>query len=440
MKPSASQKKSLKEIWDFYCNGGKKLGFAMMTGGGKTLIACHFIDKIKAKKKVLFVMRGQKLTNQTISVFKKHFTNDNVGLIWRNKKQVRPISVASIDTLLSNESLRKRVQEFYDFVIVDEAHQATASQFMEFLEGMNSRSLFLGLSATYGLNNKRAHTFWEKFLIGADGWQLLDEGRVPPLDQYSPPFSYSLDGVTKGSSGDWNSEELFLAVDKDTKLYGDIIKMYEKHGKNRPAIAFCINIKHLIKVKNLFISAGYNVCSFHSKQSGAEKSENNRKLKYFIKSKQSFVIVSVDMLSAGVDIPELEIGLMLRDTESENKFRQQVGRLTRCHPDKNKRVKLLDFTKNSSKYGHVYHMLEPVKKQKEKISKAPPLFRCKVCYFLSPKPFKNCPNCGADKVDDSDKRDFAVKHNEFIELVLIKNSRFKRDEIRDSLDNIANSI
>lgn len=428
-----SQKKAIEDIWEAFCQGRKKVAFAMMTGGGKTLIACEFIKKIKEQKRVLFVMRGEKLTLQNHKIFQSFF-DGGVGKIHRKNKRLAQVSVASIDTILANPSLKKKVQEFYNFVVVDEAHLSTATNYIDFLKGMNDKCLFLGLSATYGLNNKRAHEFWDHFVLGPEGWDLLEEKSIPPLEVYMPKTRFDLKGVQM-SGNDYNTEQLFDAINKPV-LYGDIIEEYQRLGRGKPAIAFCVNIKHLIQVQRIFVNYNYNVCAFHSKMSSSEKAENNKKLNFFIKHNMNFIIVSVDMLTAGVDIPELEVGLMIRPTKSENKFRQQVGRLTRNNPKSPKNITLIDFTKNSENYGHIYNMLIPVRQTECKKQRSKPMFRCAVCFYLSPKPFEYCPNCGALKMVQ--ERELHIAHDEATKLVKMEPKFMNRDQVKKSIEKILN--
>jgi len=405
------QVKAIADIREAF-KSHNKVAFCAMTGSGKTAIACELTRlALEKNKKVLFVVRSDKLVKQTLNIFEKNFKD--VGLIRRIRKEIRPVSVASIDSIISNKIKEVKIQAYYDFVIVDEAHRATSLGFINFLKNINPGAKILGLSATYGLNNKKAHTFWEKFIKGPDGFKLASLGLIPEFKKiYLPKFSYNTSDVAVSSTGDYKTAELESCMNKDVKLFGNILKMFKKEAVNKPSICFCVNINHVEKVKKLLSS--YNTVVFHSKLSAKELREQENNLEFFRTFKDPYCIISVDMLSAGVDIPDLEVALMLRPTKSENLFRQQVGRLTRNDPNKKKTITLIDFTNNTKTYGHVYNMMEPVRFTEQK-SKKPSIrfFRCPKCFYSTLKAFVKCPNCFHVKPVVAS----SPAHNESTELV-----------------------
>ena len=113
-----------------------------------------------------------------------------------------------------------------------------------------------------------------------------------------------------------------------------------------------------------------------------------------LRSHKTHVVVSVDVISEGTDLPCVSGAILLRPTKSQALYMQQVGRILR--PEKNKIAIVLDHVGNT--YRHDFIDIErnwKLEFDHEEIKKLPkPVFiTCKNCGFVY-KPQKSCPNCG----------------------------------------------
>ena len=402
------QKDSIQMIRDSLNNGNKKIAVQIMTGSGKTRISREIIiNALKNKNRVFFILKGNKLMNQTLKVFK----DLPFGIIWAEKTRGlnKNLIFMSSQTYIMNPKKWKSYLDQGDLFVVDEAHDCTADGYKKLLSDIPEGKIVIGLSATFLRGaSKRGHTFWEDFCTPITGAELRDQGWLPHLEIFCPPINYDLKDV-KETSGDYNKSELYRAMSKSKTLFGDLIEQYTKLNPNRePAIAFCVNIKHSVDVAKAFKKIGVIALVIHSKLPKEEIDHFEENVQYYLNNKIPFVISSVDMLSRGVDIPQLKFGLMLRPTKSRRLFFQQVGRLTRKE-SKNREEKeivtLLDFTPNTTKHGDPYGEVQPESRDIEKNARQKrgmKIRRCKKCGAVNPPHTSDCIVCGENMMTDFD--------------------------------------
>jgi len=400
------QEDIVKEIREALAGGIKKLGLQLMTGGGKTAIAHYIIMNFLAKRrrngkkggKVFFITKGNKLLDQITESF-------NVlpyGIIWADRTTAlwNPMIIMSAPTYISNPSKWKEYLKEGELFFIDEAHEINSDGYRELMNDIPEGKIIIGLSATfvYGANGK-GHTFWEKVLNPITGRKLEEMGVMPHREIITIDTERAYLDEVSLVGGDYNRKTLY-AVSKKKMLFGNMMTEYKKHNPDKlPAVAFCINIQHAKDVAKEFQEAGITPLLIHSKMPKEEKSEFNKNLSFYLSSRDPFAICSVDMLSKGVDIPQLKVGLMMRPTKSKMLYYQQFGRLTRKENiDKDETVTMIDFTRNFHDHGDPYQKVLPdiidrkdVKKQR-KSSVSPR--RCMNCGSLNQPYHADCIFCG----------------------------------------------
>ena len=374
----------------------RKVGLQIPTGGGKTEIAIHIIQMYFEKNmKVLFVTSSIDLINQTYYRFIKHFDKKDVSIFRaddpkRNGKAL--IQIVSIDTYV-------RRKDFSDldgvkFVIIDEAHEAVAPKYLEkFFPNFTDQKI-LGLSATFQLVANKAHEYWDDFVAEIDGQYLNDLGFCPDIKILCPDISYNISNV-KTVNGDYNQKQLSEALDK-SKIYSDFKDNFIKYGMNKLAIAFCSSIKFAEKIEKVLKNVGAsNVIIYHSKLSRIETANKMKLLRDCARDKKPACLICIDKVSKGFDMPELEVGFMMRPSKSIKVYRQLVGRLTRGKD----KILLVDMTDNIFRLGHPYDFISPVREKRKRFFNIPtPFIRCDDCLAVFENNKRICPYCGAKKV------------------------------------------
>ena len=181
---------------------------------------------------------------------------------------------------------------------------------------------------------------------------------------------------------------------EDKTITGDAVEQYKKHADGLPAVAFCVSVHHAEVVKDSFIKAGYKVALI----TGDMKMEDRDQVIDDLTTGAIQILVSIDVISEGFDLPSVSACILLRPTQSLGLYMQQVGRILR--PQKGKTAIVLDHVKNTIIHGFVDTPREWDLNSKAKRKKlgevAPRVTVCEACYATyTPQPI--CPICGHEK-------------------------------------------
>jgi superfamily II DNA or RNA helicase len=104
------------------------------------------------------------------------------------------------------------------------------------------------------------------------------------------------------------------------------------------AVVFCRSIEHADAITRVLKADGFRVRAIHSR---LDTKEATRSLHEF-KVGEVPIVVTVDMLNEGVDVPDVNLIVFLRVTHSRRIFVQQLGRGLRLARGKTT-VRVLDF-------------------------------------------------------------------------------------------------
>ena len=152
-------------------------------------------------------------------------------------------------------------------------------------------------------------------------------------------------GIRK-TGEDYNAKALYERIDS-LNLYSNIVKTYQKEGRNKSALCFCINVEHSQKICEAFRQAGYN--AFHC-DSDTNKTDRLKALQSLNNPEKPTIVTNCNIFAVGVDVPKLEVCILARPTQSEILYIQQVGRALRISPGKKKAI-IIDHAGNCARLG-----------------------------------------------------------------------------------------
>lgn len=319
--------------------------YVLATGGGKTFLFCYITRQATKKgrrvliivhRKELLLQASRSLTDLGIphGMISPHFTPN----------PAERVQIASVDTLLIR--LKKRRYKF-DLVVFDEAHHVTDSNKWGQVYEALGRPPMLGVTATpsrtdgIGLGVHAGGVF-EAMVEGPSYSELIAQGHLMRPRIYGTLEVPDTTGVRRNRDGDWNARQLAERTDRP-EITGDAVEHYRTICPGAKAIVFCVNIKHAQHVVEEFNAAGFRFALLVGAptMSDAQRTEVNRGLA----SGKYQGAVTVDLVSEGYDLPDLECCIMLRKSESLVLFLQQVGRIMRPAPGKTRCI-LLDHVGN----------------------------------------------------------------------------------------------
>lgn len=307
-------------------------------------------------------------------------------------------------------------------IIVDECHHAAAGTWSKILAAF-PQAVRLGFTATpERLDGKGLADSFDALIRGPEvGW-LIDNGFLTRPVYYAPPNQLNLDGLhVRG--GDFAKDELAKEMDKPT-ITGDAVEHYRRLCPGAPAVAFCASVRHAEHVAQAFQAAGYSAATLDGTLDRVERRRRVRALA----DGSLRVLTSCEIISEGFDIPVVTAAILLRPTKSLGMHLQQIGRVLRVAPGKD-RAYIIDHVGNTGRmiggewvrnHGLAEEVREwslegrPKKKKKSSADDdAPPVRQCPTCYACHvPAPI--CPECGHRY--EAKKREIEQEDGELVEL------------------------
>ena len=329
------------------------------TGTGKTVISAFDYKRFRNDNpgrinRLLFVAHREEILIQSRDCFRGVLKDPNFGdiLVGNNKPTQLSYLFASIQSINSKKFIKDFDSTYFDFIIVDEFHHAAANSYQDLLEHFKPKVL-LGLTATpERMDGKDILRYF-------DGNHIAAEIRLPEAieRQLLCPFHYygvsdntdlsSLKWTVGGyDKGDLENVYVFseIAARKRAQLILSSIPRYVDNPVDVKCIGFCVSIKHAEFMANFFNENGIPAMVLASRSSDADR----KSAKELLESGKISYIFVVDLYNEGVDIPDINMVMFLRPTESLTIFLQQLGRGLRVSEGK-EFLTVLDFIGQSNK-------------------------------------------------------------------------------------------
>lgn len=298
-----------------------------------------------------------------------------------------PVVVASVGTLV------RRLKHFPapDLIVVDECHHCCIdSQYDKIIRHFPNAKV-LGVTATpCRLDGRGLGEMFDDIVMGPSVAELIALGRLTPPEVYAPSTP-DLIGV-KRRAGDYVKSELEAVMDKP-KITGHAVAHYRKLAHGKRAIAFCVSVKHAEDVAADFRAAGYRASHIEGRMDDGER----RKIIDDFRTGRIDVLTSADLVSEGFDVPSVEVGILLRPTQSLSLYIQQVGRVLRLAPGKTKAL-IIDHAGNTLRHGFIDEprewSLAGAPDPTPSSGGVPRVTTCAVCFAMYAPTKPCCPKCG----------------------------------------------
>lgn len=316
------------------------------TGTGKTVTAV--MDAKRCGGRVLFVAHTMELVNQAFSTFESLWTDASVGKFADSIKDTEShVVCGSIQSVALNLDMFK--DDDFDYIIIDEAHHASADTYQKVLAYFNPKFI-LGLTATpERADDTNILEIFKNTAHKLDIQTAVEIGALVPVRCIRIHTNIDMTKV-RFNSVQYNIRDLDvkICVTERNKL---IVNTWLEYVKNRRTVVFCASVKHAEQIAQLFKDAGVAAVSV----SGSMKtSERNEQLAKFANG-DTKVLCACDLLNEGWDCPQTEVLFMARPTMSKVLYTQQLGRGMRNSEGKD-HLMVFDFVDNASQYNAPYSM------------------------------------------------------------------------------------
>lgn len=350
LQPNSMQVGFINNLQKIYEAGEDKALLISATGTGKTYASAFAARELEFKK-VLFLVHRNQIAKQALKSYRKVFDGKiSMGMVTGKYQDYDADFVfATVQTLSKEETLSRYKKEHWDLIIIDEAHHSSADSYKRIMDYFEPK-LWLGMTAT---PDKRDDNLEGRNIYEIFNHQIAYEIRLQNAmeEDLLCPFHYF--GITDleviadaGKSSEekvenfryLTSEERVLNVMKQAEFFG-------YSGERVKGLIFCSRIDEARELSAKFNKKGWRTIVLSGSDSETVRATAIERLAGDESEDALDYIISVDVFSEGVDVPEINQVIMLRPTESPIIFIQQLGRGLRKAEGK-EYVVVIDFIGN----------------------------------------------------------------------------------------------
>lgn len=337
--PNEMQKEALNRLARLRRDGGEKALVVSATGTGKTLLAVLDVERLKPKR-LLYIVHRTQIAREAKEVFSKTLSWDlESGLLGGGVNESdAPYLFATVATLSKDDVLYSFPRNWFDYIIIDEAHRSRAPTYRKVLDYFTP-SFLLGMTATpYRSDGQDIFSLFDYSLACEITLsQAMNADLVVPFHYYGIT-ALSVDGQSLGEYRDFSRLERL----ERTKRIVQMIRRYSI-GITRPrGLIFVSRVQEAKLLATDLNELGILTGVVTGEDSPRRVEESLRALE---KEDGLSYLVAVNILNEGVDIPTLNQIIMLRPTESAIIFTQQLGRGLR-KADEKEYLTVIDFIGN----------------------------------------------------------------------------------------------
>lgn len=329
------QQEAKEKVFEKWNSGDKKTLLVLPTGCGKTIVFAKITeDCVRQGARVLILAHRGELLEQASDKIEKatglksaveKAENSCINSWYR-------VVVGSVQTLMRDKRLNQFSCDYFDTIIIDEAHHVISDSYQKILEHFSEANV-LGVTATPDRGDmKNLGQVFDSLAYEYTLPQAIKEGYLTPIKAVTIPLKLDLSGVST-QAGDFKASDIDTAL--DPYLYQIATEM-KKYCANRKTVVFLPLVKTSQKFRDILNTQGFNAAEVNG-----NSTDRAEVLSDFENDKYNVLCNSM-LLTEGWDCPSVDCIIVLRPTKVRGLYCQMVGRGTRLCEGKEDLL-LLDF-------------------------------------------------------------------------------------------------
>ena len=383
-EPRYYQRVAIQRTLEAVARGQRRVLLVMATGTGKTYTAFQIIWRLwKAGtvKRVLFLADRNILVDQTLTNDFKPFGPVMTKVANRTVDKSYEVYLALYQAVTGTEEekqiYRQFSRDFFDLVVVDEAHRGSAreqSAWREILDWFEP-AVQLGLTATpKETADVSTHTYFGHPVYTYSLKQGIEDGFLAPYKVVRIDLDRDLQGwrPTKGMRDDGGQEiedrvynqrdmdRVLVLHERTRRVAAKVMDYLRSTSFYDKTIVFCADIDHAERMRSALVNEvarrlpeeQENLAKFGVRITG-DNDEGKRALDDFIHPERRYPVIATTskLLTTGVDAKTCRLIVLDQRIESMIKFKQIVGRGTRIHEETGKLwFTIMDFKKATEQF------------------------------------------------------------------------------------------
>jgi superfamily II DNA or RNA helicase/HKD family nuclease len=314
------------------------------TGTGKTILAALAAREMDPKR-LLFVAHREQILDKAVTEFGRvlEFDDGDVGrVVGKEKAMDKRCVFAMVQTLSKPEVLDSIPHDAFDLIIIDEVHRAGAKSYERIIDHF-APDFLLGLTATPERTDdiNVFELFDHNVPYEIRLQEALEADMLAPFDYY---------GVTEyideiGAIQDDTSQLSKLVAPERVEYILEKLRVYG-FPNGVKGLIFCSSLVEARELSELLNTRELNGRRLRTLALTGDSSSDEREAAVnALADGELDYILTRDIFNEGIDIPEVNQVVMLRNTESSIIFTQQLGRGLRKAPGKD-HLRVIDFIGN----------------------------------------------------------------------------------------------
>lgn len=335
----AEAKQAILAAWD---EGFRKALLVLPTGCGKTVVFASVTEtQVNKGRRVLIMAHRGELLEQAADKLRQASGLDSV----LEKAESTclgsdiPVTVGSVQSLAQEKRLARFPHDYYDDIIVDEAHHCLSDTYKRVLDHFPNANV-LGVTATPDRGDmKNLGEYFDSLAYEYSMAKAIREGYLCPVRAQLIPLVLDIANVGI-SSGDFAAGEIGSALEPYLEQIAREMTVY---CKGRKTVVFLPLIATSQKFCAMLNEAGLRAAEVHG--NSIDRTET---IMDFERGKYDVLCNSM-LLTEGWDCPAVDCIVILRPTKVRSLYQQMVGRGMRLSPGK-ENLLLLDFLWMTSRH------------------------------------------------------------------------------------------
>lgn len=319
------------------------MGISLATGSGKTVIFTQLIDRIQPRTgcatQTLIMAHRRELVEQAARHCARAYPDKTIEIEMGklHASGTADITIASVQSIVSEDRLSKFDPARFKLILVDEAHHIVAPGYLKVLghfglstKHQNSPAL-VGVSATFSrFDGLKLGAAIDEIVYHKDYVDMIGDKWLSDVVFTTVETSADLSKVKRKASGDFQIPSLSKAVNTDGNNDLMVRTWFAKASGRKSTLVFCVDLSHVVSVTQKFRQYGVNARFVTGDTPDVVRSQILDDFRNGVFP----VLVNCGVFTEGTDIPNIDCVLLGRPTQSRNLLVQMIGRGMRLHPGK----------------------------------------------------------------------------------------------------------
>lgn len=329
------QKEAKTAVFEQWSGGVRRTLLVLPTGTGKTIVFAKIAEQcVRDGDRVLILAHRKELLEQAADKILKA-TGLRCAVERGEETSVDSwyrITVGSVQTLMRDKRLEQFDPDYFDVIIVDEAHHSISDSYQKVLQHFPDADV-LGVTATPDRGDmKNLGSYFDSLAYEYTMPQAIREGYLTPIRAVTIPLQIDMTQVGV-QAGDFKVGEIDTALDPYLE---QIAVEMENYCKNRKTVVFLPLIRTSRKFCQILEGHGFKAAEVNG------NSDDRQEVLRDFEAGKYDVLCNSMLLTEGWDCPSVDCIIVLRPTKVRSLYCQMVGRGIRLSEGKD-HLLLLDF-------------------------------------------------------------------------------------------------